>query len=162
MRIEIAEQLAVCAMHASEKHLVDDGKQRKGMYAKVARFGSSIISLGLIPTVMRFEEDRENKNVNPGKKDGDFRVNDAIFATLQEFVRSDNKPGLWIPDEQLKTLVESSSSLKQLYCGLQNAADYELVKEYSALVCASLKLALNTYPNSEKSKTAKGNDEHDG
>lgn len=167
MRIEIAEQLAVCAIKACDVLTEDkEGKrvQRNGMYAKVASFGSSLKSLGLIPTAMRFENDRPNNNGNERenaqdnhqnndqKKPGDYRVNDAVYKTLKEFVALTGVADLWKPDERLKTLVESQQSLLQLYRTLANAADYELVKEYSMLACASLKLALNTYPDYEKSK----------
>ncbi len=165
MRIEIAEQLAVCALSACEDLTVTiEGKkyQCDGMYAKVASFGSSLTSLGLIPTAMRFEDDRNNTSANEEKKAGNYLVNDAIFKTLASFTNCKGVKELWKPDERLRDLMKKHNTLVKLYCDLDNAADYYLVIEYSMLACASLKLALNTYPDFEKSKTAKGSDEHDG
>lgn len=164
MRVEIAEQLAVCAMNACDILIDVDEKgkksQKNGMYAKVASFGSSLKSLGLIPTAMRFENDRPKDNGNEGgdtqnndqKKPGDHLVNDAVYKTLKAFVALEGVKELWKPDGRLKALLENQESLLQLYRQLPNAADYDLVKEYSLLACASLKLALNTYPDPEMSK----------
>lgn len=166
MRVEIAEQLAVCAMNACTVHLTkEEGGvqvQRDGMYAKVASFGTSLVTLGLIPTAMAFEKDKEKESKNDHKKEGNYRVNQAVYLTLKTFTESENLSDLWKPDPRLTELLRKHDTLLALYRQLKTAADYALIKEYSILACASLKLALNTFPDPTKQKTVKGSDKHDG
>ncbi len=131
------------AIEVAEKHLAKNGKISEKMNGYISSFGASVISAGLLPTLVFFSQ--------KGESEGREKLVKVLEALLK-------KEGMLNSDEQLlkkvKDLVKPvDNTTDKVAQEAQNKAELNKLTDDIYRLIVALKLAIRIFPKSKKQKS---------
>lgn len=126
MSTKYIQKIIPTAIQAAEEHLVNNGKISSEFNGYISSFGASIISAGLLPSIIFYSQQGESKE------------RQKIIAAIEQILRTHG-----YPDIHLLRKVE------ELFKGENKQAEINRLTEKIFDAAIALKLAIRTFPKSK-------------
>lgn len=117
------QKIIPTAIKAAEKHLVNNGKISSEYNGYISSFGASVISAGLLPSIIFYSQQGESKE------------RQKIIAAIEQILRKHGYPDI--------NLLEK---VEKLFKGKNTQADINRLTEKIFDAAIALKLAIRTFP----------------